>query len=55
MARMGCSILCKLGKCQPSLPTFLSIVTEDAEVLFECLHDSLTEFISLWVVGSSEE
>jgi len=27
MGRMGCCIVGKLGKCQPSLPMFLSIVT----------------------------
>jgi len=52
MGRMGCCIVGKLSKCQPSLPTFLSIMTEDAGVLFECLDGSLTESVSLWVVGS---
>jgi len=54
MGRMGCCIVGKLSKCQPSLATFLSIMVEDTEVLFECLDGSLTESISLWVVGSGE-
>jgi len=54
MGRMGCCIVGKLGKRQPSLPMFLSIMTGDAEVLFECLDGSLTKSISLWVVGSRE-
>ena len=47
MYRMGCYIVGKRSKRQPSLPTFLSIVVEDAEGLFECLDSSLTESISL--------
>jgi len=52
---MGCCIVGKLGKRQPRLPTFLSIVAEDAEVLFEFLDSSLTKSISLWMVGSRED
>jgi len=52
MGRIGCRIIGKLGKCQASFPTFLSIMAEDAEVLFECLDGSLTESITLRVVGS---
>jgi len=51
---MGCCIVGKLGKRQPSFPTFLPIVAKDGEVLFECLDGSLTKSISLWVVGSRE-
>jgi len=54
MGGMSCYIVCKLGTCQLSLPTFLSIMVEDVEVLFECLDGSLIESISLWVVGSGE-
>jgi len=54
MGRIGCHMIGKLGKRQLSLSMFLSIITDDAEVLFECLDSLLTESISLWVVGSGE-
>jgi len=52
MGGMGCRIIGKLGEYQPSFPLFLPIMAEDPKVLFECLDGSLTESISLWVVGS---
>jgi len=54
MGRMGCCIVGKLSKCEPSLPTLLSIMAEDTKVLFKCLDGLLTESISLRVVGSRE-
>jgi len=54
MGRMGCHIISKLGKCQSSFPTFLSIIVEDMELLFEGLDSSFTEAISLRVIDSTE-
>jgi len=51
MSRMGCSSVDKLGRCQLSLLTFLSILAEDTVVLFKYLDSSFTKATSLLVVG----